>query len=365
MRRLLYIIIYIPLLLLTACDVHEWPDLPENVQVHLKLNYETMMTEWHHKYENSKATEIALGDTYDNLQSDGYIRYVIRAYPVTRKNRAITRGFTHEFVYIKDLSEGYDCEFLLDLLPGEYYIKVWSDLLETEDQMPFYDVDDFANILLQGTHKGSSDIRDAFRGLKEVTLVADYAEKAPQEVNITMQRPLAKFELIATDLKDFLEKEIEYLTKMASTRGEEPPTRVNTDNYVVKFYQPDMVYGYNMDSDVPNDTYPGTVIFESKLNILNEDEASLGFDYIFVNGTARNAYVNIVLCDNEGRDIAKSEQIAVPVKRSRHTKLTGSFLTLKSSGGIKIESDFNGNHNYIYGDEEVEYEKTETEDEKK
>ena len=364
MRRILYIIIYIPLLLLTACDVHEWPDLPNNVQVHLKLNYETMMTEWHHKYENNKATEVSLGETYDNHQSEGYIRYIIRAYPITRRHRAMTRNFfTHEFVYVREVSQGYNCEFLLDLLPGEYYIKVWSDLLESEDQLPFYDVDDFANILLQGEHKGSSDIRDAFRGITEASLVADYTERAPQEINITMQRPLAKFELIATDLKDFLEKEIEYLTKTASTRGEEAPTRVNTENYTVKFYQPDMVYGYNMDGDVPNDTYPGTVVFESKLNILSEDEASLGFDYIFVNGTARNAYVNIVLCDNEGREIAKSEQVAVPVKRSRHTKLKGSFLTLKSSGGIKIESDFNGNHNYIYGDDEVEYDKTENEKE--
>ena len=32
------------LLCLTACDVHEWPEPPENVKFHLRLNYDTDMT---------------------------------------------------------------------------------------------------------------------------------------------------------------------------------------------------------------------------------------------------------------------------------------------------------------------------------
>lgn len=41
MRKILYLIIYLPILLLSACDVHEWPETPEFVKLHLRLNYET------------------------------------------------------------------------------------------------------------------------------------------------------------------------------------------------------------------------------------------------------------------------------------------------------------------------------------
>ena len=46
MRKILYLIICMPLLLFSACDVHEWPETPEFVKIHLCLNYETDMTKW-------------------------------------------------------------------------------------------------------------------------------------------------------------------------------------------------------------------------------------------------------------------------------------------------------------------------------
>ena len=46
MKKLLYLIICMPLWWLTACNVHEWPDAPEYVKFHLRLNYETDMTVW-------------------------------------------------------------------------------------------------------------------------------------------------------------------------------------------------------------------------------------------------------------------------------------------------------------------------------
>ena len=39
MRKLLYHI-WMPLVFLIACNVHEWPDTPENVTFRLKLSYE-------------------------------------------------------------------------------------------------------------------------------------------------------------------------------------------------------------------------------------------------------------------------------------------------------------------------------------
>ena len=116
-----------------------------------------------------------------------------------------------------------------------------------------------------------------------------------------MQRPLAKFEFITNDLQEFIDKEIEYLKKEAATR----------------------------------------------LGILNDNEASLGFDYVFVNGKEAGVSVQIGLYDGEDRQIALSEPIDVSLKRSYHTILRGSFLMQQATGGIVINPDFDGNHNIV------------------
>ena len=331
---------------LAACNVHEWPETPEFVELHLRLNYETDMTEWEHLYDGASVIEQGLGQTYDNHRDYGKIRYIVRTYPVSGKMRT-TSDYTQEFVFTKDISEGYGHEVTLDVLPGNYNVMVWTDLMQTSGSSHFYDATNFAEITLQGDHKGNTDHRDAFRGAGNISLVADLVERAPDTLDIVMQRPLAKFELVTTDLKEFFDKEYQYLQKEAATRGEIPPTRVNADDYKVVFsYSGYMPNAYSMNSDKPVDSKMG-VTFESKIDILNENEASLGFDYVFVNGKEAGVSVQIGLYDSKDRQIALTEPIDVSLRRSHHTILKGSFLMEETSGGIKINTDFDGNHNIV------------------
>ena len=103
---------------------------------------------------------------------------------------------------------------------------------------------------------------------------------------------------------------------------------------------------YNMNTDKPIDSSMG-ISFESKLAILNESEASLGFDYVFVNGREAGVSIQIGLYDSEDRQIALTEPIDVSLRRSHHTILNGSFLLQEASGGITINPDFDGNHNIL------------------
>lgn len=344
MRKILYLIICLPIFLLSACDVHEWPETPEFVKLNLRLNYETDMTEWEHIYDGTSAIEQGLGDTYDNHQDYGQIRYIVRAYPKSEKQRT-SQTYTQEFVFTKDISEGYNHEVTLDILPGNYNIMVWSDLVQTSSDSHFHNADNFAEITLQGDHKGNTDHRDAFRGIGNISLIADIVEHTPDILDIVMQRPLAKFEFLTTDLKEFIDKEYQYLLKEAATRGDVPPTRVNTDDYKVVFYYSGyMPNAYNMNTDKPVDSKMG-VLFESKIDILNENEASLGFDYVFVNGKKSAVTVQIGLYDKEDRQLALSAPINVPLQRNHHTVIKGSFLMEETSGGITINPDFDGNHN--------------------
>lgn len=350
MRKTIGLIMLL-LLSLASCDVHEWPETPEYVKVHLRLNYETAMTKWEHTYDGLNLVEVGLGETYDNHQEDGVIRYIIRTYPVSKKQRT-SQDFIQEFVLTKDISEGYDHEVTLDLLPGDLKLMVWSDLVENQGDLYYHDASVFAEIQLTGDHVGNTDYRDAFRGTGDLSLVADIVERLPDTLDVAMQRPLAKFELVTTDVKEFVDKEVTRLTASSNdgfSSSEDVPTRtVNLEDYKVVFYYVGfMPYVYSMYTDKPVDSSTG-VIFESSMKKLTDSEASVGFDYVLVNGHESEVAIQVGIYDEKGTQLSLSEPIGVPLMRNRHTLLTGMFLMSEASGGVTINPDFDGDYNLIF-----------------
>ena len=345
MRKIIFMMM--SMLLLASCDVHEWPALPEKVALALKLEYETDMTILEHIYEKNVITEVGKGEVYDNHQNSGQIRYIVRTYPITGKSRS-SQSHQQEFVFTKAIEDGYDHEVMLDIIPGEYRIMVWSDLIQNEGDLLMYDASNFFEVTLLGEHSGSNDYRDAFSASSDLTVVADYMEHIPDTLTLKMQRPLAKYEFITDDLQEFLDEEMAYLSKVAETKGEDAPTRVNTDDYkVVIKYSGYMPNTFNINSDKPIDSATG-VLFESRIDPLNSTEASIGFDYVFVNGSQAGVSVQVGLyAKSDNRQVALSEPIIIPLYRSHHSVLRGSFLTSKASGGLKIDASFDGNHNIV------------------
>lgn len=335
---------------MASCDVHEFPDIPERVAFHLRLNYDTDMTEWKHLYDGENMIEEGLGNTYYNRRAYGNIRYVIRAYPLADKQRT-SQDYAQEFVFTKDIAEGYNHEITLDLVPGNYNIMVWSDMVQHGSDTYFHDNTNFSEITLQGEHQGNNDYRDAFRGSNNITLTADIIERAPDTLDIAMQRPLAKYEFVTTDLTEFINKEqtrAEEKRKTRSGNGEDISTKVNIEDYRVVFhYVGFMPNAYSMFTDKPVDSATG-VLFESTLNSLSETEASVGFDYVFVNGTESAVTVQIGIYDNEGTQLSLTGPIKVPLKRNRHTIMRGMFLMSEASGGVSINPEFEGDYNLVF-----------------
>ena len=329
MRKTLCIVSYIALLLLTACDVHEWPETTGLTQLHLQLAYQTDMTEWKHSYEKKSVTELGIGETYDNLQEEGQIRYIIRCFPIS-ENQQTKKEHTYEFVYTKDIAEGYDHKATIDIAPGNYEIMVWSDLVEKSGDKHFYNADNFTEITLQGKHKGNTDYRDAFSGKSKVLLSPNSINQVPETIHITMKRPLAKFEVIASDLSEFI---------ASGTK--------DIDQYKVKVqYVGYMPNAYSLFTDKPVDSIVGTV-FESTLNQSNGSEASMGFDYVLIGDRETEVTIRIGIFDNKGNQISMTETLVIPLKPSHHTILTGKLLMQKASGGVSIDPGYRGEHNLI------------------
>lgn len=358
MRRIaIYIIRYMLMLLLvastwTACDVHELPDPPERLGMKLRLEFDTHMGEQDWFFTRGSVVT-RFYDTHD-------MRYIIRAYHLSEDNRV---GSTYEqFNYyrpIRTVGDDYTMEDEINLPAGRYRFLAWADFVERGSVKDlYYTPSSFNSITLYGSHKANTDYRDAFRGMADTTIVSSIVEHAAGTLVVPMERPLAKYTFVTTDLQEFIDKE----TRLMAVRGEqidstraqhivaEDSTRVNTrglnlDDYKVVFYYPMyMPSTYNIFTDKPVDSSTG-IQYESKLTVLNNDEARMGFDYVMVNGSDAKVTLRVGLFDKHGNQISMSEPFDVPLNRSMNTIVRGKFLMLDAQGGVSIDPSFDNDHN--------------------
>ena len=318
-------------LLLSSCDVHEMPDLPQKVSHNFQLNFEADDWTIQHSEFDTRS---------ENDKSGLDIRYIARAHPIL-ENGKTAQEYIAQSIFTRSMSDNYDYTFTLDLPPGKFNIMVWADFVEKGSKANYlYNADNFAEIYLHGKHHANTNNRDAFSGSKIISLVADILDTEPETTVIDMVRPLAKFEFITTDIEEFVGKE--------TSRNSENATTINLDHYkVLFFYTGFMPNAYSLFTDKPVDSATG-VYFESKLTQINESEASLGFDYIFINGNESITTVTIGIYNTEGQLLSMSESIEVPIKRSWHTIIKGQFLLQENKGGVNINPEFDDDYNLIF-----------------
>ena len=336
-KHLSYLTIILLSLVAVACDVHEWPEPKGNQLFTLRLDYDTDFTVWNQEYSR---TDDLPYSRY--AQPTGIMTYIVRAFPLS--GESVEKDNYQEIVFERDVTAGYNCQTELDLAPGKYRIMVWSHLKENEKSIHYYDADDFSAIRLSGDHTGNTDYREAFRGTLDINIKGFTVDKDEENPGgtVLMQRPMAKFEFVSTDLEEFLQRE---------TGSDIPQGDIGSllDNYDVVFYYPMyMPNTYNMHTDKPEDSATG-INFDSAFHPFNDAEISLGFDYVFVNGVESSVTVQIaVFRKRDGKRVSATPPIRVPLRRNYHTVMRGSFLLSQSSGGVGINPDFNGDINIFF-----------------
>ena len=323
--------------MLTSCDVHEWPELPDKVPCQFHLKFQTEMPIQHIKY----------GTRAGKNDAELEMRYIVRAYPLL-DNGNTAQEYIDELVFTRSLSNDYDCSFTHDLPAGKYTIRVWADFVKQGSKDNYlYDADNFREIYLHGDHQANTDNRDAFRGSKEIALVADIIDKDPDATTIEMIRPLGKFEFITTDLMEFVNNETRNTAKK-NNQNTINSSSVDLDDYrVVFFYVGFMPNAYSLITDKPVDSATG-IHFSSKLTQISQSEASMGFDYIFVNGKESVTTVVVGIFNRAGEQLGMTAPIDVPIKRGIHTIIEGKFLLEDNKGGVNINPDFDGDFNLTF-----------------
>lgn len=339
----------LPLLLSAAsCAVHEWPSAAPS-DVILNLDFATEMPQY---------MVLDAQDTRASRDGRDYeLRYTVEAY---RRLGDGTWGETPHVrrTFVKSDITDLNASFRTSLDEGSYRLVVWTDFVEkgtTADL--FYGTESFRRIGLIGEHEGNNDFRDAFRGEGEVTVHRMGSEHVT-EVTVPMERPLAKFEFVTTDLQEFITKTIEAMLRKeaeaADTKGDDGDTKgdtktpiVDLNKYrVVFFYSGYMPNTYNALDDKPCDAATG-VRFSSTITAIDSHNARLGFDYVLVNGDASSVMVTVGLYDEEGTQLSMSRQIQVPIMRSMLTVVKGSFLMQNTGGGVSVNPAFEGDFNIV------------------
>lgn len=340
------------LVMCTGCCIHLWPEeddinKPDELRkVTIRLEYAPDLYIWDHTYDpisgairqNYPDADIFEGypgttSTYSPVPDKGKMEILLMAIPQISD----TKGGA-EFTFIKEIDGNYDTDLDIELPLGvSYTIVVWSHLIENEKDGAYYDASDFNSIkLVREKYTGNTDFRDGYRGIIDI----GSAENRSESYTLKMRRPMGKFELVTTDLSEFLERE---------TVRRNLPRRAESSEYMVVFSFP--MY-YPCSYSAPDDRLEnadGGFHFTTRMTVTGESEASLGFEYVFINDI-RDAGVQmrVDIYDPEGVHVAGSSTLTVPLRRDVHTLLHGTFLSLEGEGGVGLDPSYDGNHNVIW-----------------
>lgn len=345
MRRCLCIMLIAVAALLCGCAVHQWPE-PESGTMVLHLHYEPDFWVWEHRYDPVQGAVEEMdpehgvdeehpgtSSRYSGEHTHGVMRTVIRVFRHDDLDRSI-----REFTFSRDVSEGYDCDIELDIEADDYVFAVWSDLNEQTSDAPYYEPSDFRRVqLVHNNYFANTDYRDGYRGRLVIAKPQNGGIAGVERYDITMRRPMAKYEFITTDLSEFLENE---------TTRRHLQSRARIEDYVVEIRYPAYLpSSYSVIEDRLENSTTG-VKFRSQVTITGESEASLGFDYVLINDTDKGGVqAEISVYDMNGERVAHSNMITVPLRRDHHTILRGAFLSMDARGGVGVDPGYDGDHN--------------------
>ena len=343
-------------MLMAACDVHEFPGepAPPAAAAGLMLRFDDgdmpLLTTVEHDPQGGRSRAAGGADA----------RFTIHVYP-DDTDASGSRGPSRNpdaVAVITDRADAatVDRAISLQLPPGAYRVVAWADYVDTGSQADkYYSTDDFSRIeLLSATgkgdsryvHQGNTPCREAYRGERRLRVASDgsvshtdgSATDAGRAI-VDMHRPLARFAFVTTDLADFAAR------RSAADAPALAPTPDPADYRVVLRYTSYMPYVYNAHTDKPVNSLTGAY-FDGRIDRIDATSATLGSDYVLVNGSSTSVQVALDVYDRaDGSLIASTSPVDIPLRRGHLTLVRGRFLTTKSGTGMGIDPGFSGDIN--------------------
>lgn len=323
-------------IVLAGC-VHDYPSMTEDgeegidptlveVNTEVTLDLELVPLEIiTQKNARSGTTKARAGE-----QTDYRRRFIIEAW---REGKPTARQVSVMDNAEEDGDGKISLPIRLKLHALDYTLAVWTDYVAADtDTDLYYDTKDLQYVACRDPYTGSTDYRDCLYGTAALDL-RQYRDEwnAKVQVKVDMVRPLAKYELIATDVKDFLRK-----TKKQRTDGE-----AFTITFSYGFYLPTV---FNVLSGKPADSRTG-IAYTTPLTVPTDgqEECTIGTDFVFVNGEESFVKLSMEIQDGDGNVISRTTGLEVPYRRGHLTTVRARFLTNEMQGGVDINDEFDGN----------------------
>ena len=218
----------------------------------------------------------------------------------------------------------------------KYQLAVWADYVEKPEEetyQTFYDATDMAFILRATPYKGNSRYHDAFYGNTPLDLSA-YRDQwnVTVPVDVKMLRPMASYNLIATDVAKFLKK----VTDKEIT-GKRFTMTVKYNYYLPTGFD---VFTGRLKNSLQYIEYNKTVDLATLQKEENKEEFNIGFDYLLINNESVSSIPVTIEITNESKTVvARYQNLKIPYQRNKETNIRGYFLT--ASPGISFDPDFN------------------------
>jgi hypothetical protein len=344
-------------IIVSSCDVHEFPadivtpgdhekpELPTIVPGNEPIDPATPTYAVHFGFEYDTDMEINPYTISIESRADGTMkmRHTIRFYSGRNLDAAGTDIPLYSYVTVCDITDTPD--FTKDLLlpAGDYTCVIWSEYVNNDVEDLYYNISDFHEIYItdKDNYTADTDYKDGFRGLQRFTVT-----EGSNSVTVSLKRPFAKYEIIATDLIDYISE-----TQNISTGN------VNISNYDIKVYYSGYTpSSFNLISNRATDSWSG-LQYSGKPSYcqsnyqgldINENDILLASDYIFVNDRETSVDLYFEIINRTGATIFQSAVITVPLLRSVDTIIIGTIGSNSSSSGAIINPDYEGSFDIIF-----------------
>ncbi len=327
--------------LLAVSCVHEYPEDPavDPTLIDTRITLKT---------EQSFTHSSILGSRGDGAGYD-FMYYVVELHKDQYGEEPVLR---REIGARKNGDGSTTVELDVQLHAGSYKGVAYAVAAENADgQGKIFRLDDLTSIGYGDAYPGNTDAKESYEVRFDLNLPAD-VWLSTYEATELLQSPMGSVEVTSTDAAEFVKHEIARLESLnqkgPDSRSEEMD--IEWSNYYVK-WSFDMYYpiSYNAYTGLPNKA-EREVSFVADIVPQNDTEASLGFDYIFVNGQKSQVSLSLELYDKENNLLNVYSGIEVPVERGKTTIIRGEYLTNRKEPGIGIDPGFDGDITIVLPD---------------
>lgn len=259
------------------------------------------------------------------------LRCQVVAYPVNSSGSLDALPVAQSTVIFNSKGQQGECRMVLP--SGNYRLLAWADYVDRGSLVDkYYVTSNLGDITFKDRYVGNTDNRNAYMGGVDVNFQVRQGDTATViRPTLSLRSVMGKVKFISTDYNAFLEKQQNVRILVAYT-GFLPSH-------------------FSVPRGVPFDASTGINFISSisDIDTSGDGQATLGFDYVMVNGEESSVTMALGLYDDDGKLVGQTTNINVPIKRGGLTVVKGHFLTMSSGGGgIGIDPSFEGDINVYY-----------------